>query len=240
MQFSDTSNLTGLIQECEDLCLTGTAGISGNTTLLKDFTRKINKWYGKVVTMILQSQDEWDFDDSNYTNFPILTNDLVASQQDYSLPTGALKIKRIEVSFDGVTWKKVEPIDINELGIATDSTSIVNHFNKSEPFYDVQGGSIFLYPIPDANVTGGIKIWISREVDYFTSADTTQEPGFSEAFHEMLALGASYDYCKVRKLAQTTALKNDLLEMEQRLKQYYGDLQKDRNIQLKSAYKNME
>ncbi len=240
MQFNDTSNLTGLIQECEDLCQTGVAGISGNTNLLKDFTRKINKWYGKIVVMILKVQDEWDFDDSNYTNFPILTNDLAVGQQDYSLPVGTLKIKRVEVSYDGITWKKAEPVDVNELGIATDTTTIASHFNRNEPYYDLQFGSVFIYPIPDVAVTGGIKIWVSREVDYFTSADTTQEPGFDETFHEMLSLGASYDYCKARKLAQTSALKNDLIEMEQRLNQYYADKQKDRNVSLRSAYKNME
>ena len=80
MQFSDTTNLNGLIQRCELLTGLGDTGISGDATLLKHFTSLINQTYHKVVTMILQSQDEWDFDDKNHTDYPILTTDLVVSQ----------------------------------------------------------------------------------------------------------------------------------------------------------------
>ena len=240
MNFNDTTNNTGLIQECEDLTQIGAAGISGNTTLLKQFTRRINTWNDKVQTMILEVQDEWDYDDSNHTNFPILTTDLVANQQDYALPTSTLQVKRAEISFDGSKWYKLAPFDINEMTDDSSTTSIASNFNKTEPYYDLQYGSIFLYPIPDSNVTGGLKLWITRENELFTTADTTQEPGFDRQFHEILALGASYDYCKSKNLPQLGALKNDLLELEQRLRRYYASKQKDRNLTMKSQNINYE
>ena len=41
----------------------------------------VNKHYNDVHTLILESQDEWDYDDSAYTDYPILTTNLVANQQ---------------------------------------------------------------------------------------------------------------------------------------------------------------
>lgn len=241
MVFSDTSNQAGLIQECEDLTGLGVAGISGNANQLDKFVRRMNKWNDKVQTMILSVQDEWDYDDSNHTDFPIMTADLAASQQDYALPATGLQIKRVEITYDNSSWYRVEPMDINEYGKATSqSTNITGDFSKDAPYYDIQYNSIFLYPVPDAAVTNGLKIWVSREVTTFADTDTTKEPGFDRQFHEILALGASYDYCKEKGLPQTEVLKRDLIEMEDRLRKYYSDKQVDRVMSMKANYINYE
>ena len=238
MVYSDSTNKNGIIQRAESLLGFSDAYISGNATLLKQFTAAVNAYYNKVVVAILESQDEWDFDDSNHTDFPILTSDFVADQQDYSLPSTTLEIKRIEITYDGTNWYKAEPIDVGTISDPTDTTSIASNFNVTEPYYDLQYGSIFLYPIPDINVTGGIKIWITREVDYFTSSDTTQEPGFDETFHEMLPVGAAMDYA----VAHQMDVKNDLATLfaglENKLKSYFGSKQKDRVPIMKAAFVN--
>ena len=124
MVYSDTTNKTGLIQRCEFLTTLGDTAISGNATLLKQFTASINTYWNKILTVILKTNDEWDYDDLNKTDFPILTTSTVASQQDYAMPAGALKIKRLEISYDGTNWYKAEPFDVTESGVATDTTSI--------------------------------------------------------------------------------------------------------------------
>lgn len=242
MQYSDTTNKNGLLQRCEFWTDLGDATISGTAVLKSQFTQGLNNWYHKVVTMILSAQDEWDFDDSNHTDFPVLTTNLVASQQDYSIPVSekVLKIKRMEVTYDGTNWYKAEPLDINEVGHATDTTTISSMFSTSKPYYDVQYGSIFLYPIPTSNVTAGLKIWWTREIDEFTTSDTTQEPGIDEPFHEMLPLGASFDYCVAKGLAKKNDIFTVLQDYEKRLKEFYGSKQKDRKYVMKSAYINYE
>lgn len=239
MEFSNTSTLGGLIQECELLTGLGNTQISGNTTNLKIITRLLNATYHEVVTMILDSQDEWDFDDKNHTDYPILTTSLVASQQDYTLPASlkALKIKRVEITYDGSQWYKAEPLDINELGIATDTTTISGNFSTGSPRYDLQNNALFLYPIPSSNVSGGLKIWVSREIDEFTTADTTQEPGFDEPFHRMLAVGASLKYAMAKQLSNRKELIEEYGDYEKRLRGYYGNKQKDRDvIAMQAAY----
>jgi hypothetical protein len=199
----------------------------------------INKAIDDVQTMILQSQDEWDFDDKNNSNFPILTTNLVANQQPYALPSDTLKVKRLEVTYDGTNWRKVHPIDVNEIAHATDATSVKNNFSQDNPFYDLQSTQLMLYPIPDADVTGGIKIWTERTMTAFTSSDLsagTATPGFDRQFHEMVALSVALDWAIAKGTQNRDILKGQLSEYEQRLKQYYGDKQLDRVFSLNSAY----
>jgi hypothetical protein len=238
MQFSDTTNLTGLIQSAEEWSRLGKAQISGNTDRLKRFTRLINSNYHKVVTSIFESMDGWDFDDPNHadTGF-IKTYNLAADTQTVTLPTSdkILKIKRAEITYDGTNWYRAAPIDVNETNIASVQADINGHFVESAPYYDLQGNYVYLYPVPTAVSTNGLKLWIAREVDEFTTADTTQEPGFDEPFHEMLAVGASRDYAIQEGLANAESLAAVFSEYEQRLRRYYGKKQDDRHLVLKST-----
>ena len=210
--------------------------------MLKWFTSLINSNYHKVVTIILGSQDEWDFDDINHTDYAILTADLVANQQDYTIAASekVLKIKRLEVSYDGTNWYKAEPFDINERGTATDTTSVNQDFESTKPFYDLTANAIFLYPTPTANSTGGLKIWWTREIDEFTTSDTTQEPGIDEPFHEMIAVGASLDWATAKGLENASNLVAKFRDYESRIKSYYGSKQQDRQIVMRSNYINYD
>lgn len=232
MVFNDTSGGLGIIQDIEFLTNLGAGNISGSTSRMKDFTRLVNSWYQRVVTMILRSRDEWDFDDSNKTDYPILTASLVSGQQDYTLPLKTLKVKRVEISYDGTTWKKAEPFDIAERGQQTENLS---DFSKSNPFYDVQGTGIFFYPIPDSN-DGKFKIWVAREPNEFTTSSTSIEPGFDEPFHRMLSIGPALDYSVAHNLPQAKNLKTLLDEYEARLMDFYGSKQEDRKLSLRAAY----
>lgn len=199
----------------------------------------LNYWYNKVASMILDSADEVDFDDSNNTNYPIWQANTVADQQDYDFPSGLIKVKRVEVSYDGTNYVKAEPFDINETGLPTDTTSIANHFSENTPFYDTMAGAMFLYPIPDSSVTNGLKIWGDRDVTEFVAADladNTKSPGFDAQFHMILAYGVAMEYAIKNTLANTELIKRELQDLEFRLRRHYGKKQKDRQYQLGGVY----
>lgn len=201
----------------------------------------INKAVKDITMMILQAQDGWDFDDANHDDFPILTTNLVANQQDYALPTNTIKVVRLEITYDGTNWHKVSPMDINQESSPTDTTTINNDFEKSEPYYDLRGGSIFLYPIPDTNITGGLKIWIDRNADNFTESDLstgTKSLGFVANFHDMVAIKVALDYAIQNGKSNYNLLKQEYLEYEQRLKQYYSDRDVDTKMSLGAAYQD--
>ena len=189
------------------------------------------------TTEILDSMDEWDFQGE------IATSDLVANQQEYTFPTDILKIKRIEVSYDGTTWKEASPMDVNERGGANDTTTIGQDFISSSPFYDLMDTGLMLYPIPSANVTGGIKIWYEK-LQAYLSADT-DEPNFARPFHKGLCYGASKDYFEDYlekegfKDKMITATQN-MQEVIARMKAFYRRRNQDRQYIVGAADLNFD
>lgn len=198
----------------------------------------INECYRNVVTAILRSQDDWDFDDLNNTTYPILTNNLVANQQDYPLPTGTLQLKRVELCVDGVNWFVANRFDINERKDPTATTTLTD-FVKSYPYYDIQASSVFLYPIPDTSVSGGIKIWISRTVTEFTATDLTNgtaTPGFDAQFHQLIAWGTALDFATAKNLSNREAIKRGYDEQMMALGNFYGHKDVDRTWSIQSDF----
>lgn len=229
--------------------LTGTDSTTyTNANLLID----INLWQHKIVTMIMGSQDESDFDDNRNTTFPNKTTPMVSGQRDYGIPVSekVIAIKRVDITYDGVNWVKAEPIDSSEIpfGIgtagSTQETTLDGKFSKSAPRYDSKNNSVLIYPrANDADVTAGAKIRIewSREMNEITLSELTTGtvvPGFDSAFHPMLAYGPAFEYSSSKLLPQKNDIFAVLQDYEVRLIKAYGSKQKDRDYQLKASTQN--
>ena len=233
MVFNDTTNKKGLIQDCEDLLGMEDGAISGDTNLLKRFTRMINNWYRTVNAWIWEASGEWEYDDSNYTDLPIATTNLVDGQQDYTLPTWAQKVIRVEVKDNEGNWHQLQAIDQSQIDEALEEFEETPGLPK---YYDLIGPTIFLYPKPSEDyvtLEGGLKIYVSRSIDEFDYDDTTKEPGFNKDFHQILSLGACLDYAigfglidKVRIFQERIAILKDALQ------KYYGRRHRDLKVKL--------
>lgn len=175
-----------------------------------DLDAALNAYYDLFSTEALDSMDDWDFQGD------IATADFVANQQEYTFPSDILKIKRMEVTFDGTNWYVASPMDINERGEPTDTTSIANDFSTSEPYFDLMDNSLFIYPIPTTSVTGGIKIWYEKLVTQLSSV--TDEPVIPRPFHKGLCYGAAKDYFE--KYSEKTGFISKLNNANQNLENY--------------------
>jgi hypothetical protein len=236
MKWSETTNDTGIVQDIDFL-----VGTNATSYPLKDKARNANRWYHRVWDWILESQDEWDVDDTNNTDFPIATTDLKANQQDYALPLaeGLLKVKRVEINYNNSDWYKAEPFDINERGEGTSTTQINNDYDPTKPFYGLFANSLFTYPIPEEDITAGLKIWFARKIEsvFTATGNDTREPGFDEQFHRILSLGPAYDWALTKTDAnRIQVLNQELGKYELELRRFYGKKQDDRRTVLKSAY----
>ena len=202
-----------------------------------DRTLSLNKWYYQIQTWILQSQDEWDFDDLNNTTFPIATTDTVSNQGDYSMPSGTLGVKRVRINY-GNGYVVAVPFDLPASTIANPNTE----FSTSNPRYDMIGSSIFLYPSPTSVVSAGLEVTIDRGITPFTYTSEasndlltgTKTPGIDANFHDMLAKGAEYEW-KATKLQDKSGMQEILLE-KQDLQNHYSSKQKDRSLSLGSSF----
>lgn len=213
--------------------------------------RWLNMYYQKAAMWILQAQDDTDFDDVNKTDYPIVTQALVANQRDYPIPLSekVLEIKRVDLTYDGSNWYRAFPIDSSELAIAMPPSSasqstLDSYFPQTNPRYDIKYNSIFIYPLASAaNVASGatIKIEWTRQVTEFTSGDLTAGtavPGFDDPLHPILAIGPAFEYAKAKNLPQAKALIGDLAEYKDLLTKHYGIKDRDRSLAMGAAYQN--
>lgn len=231
MRFSDTVNTDlGIIQDCEFVIFgdNGYGQISGNANRLRAFTGLINRALDKVTTLIWGSDGRWQFDDTNYTDLPIATATLVDGQQDYALSVTHLKILRVEIMDANGLWYKLTPMDENDVQ-QIGMTEFLNNTGKPL-YYDIQGGSILLYGAPTAGqvtLTNGIKVYFQRQPSYFTTSDTTKEPGFASIFHRLVSRWAAYDYALARQLSIKKDLAEEVAKLEAELKDFYSTRQSD-------------
>lgn len=225
MQFSDTSSYTGLVQDTDFLLWGTSTGTSAYA--IADKTRNMNSWYDRTISLIMQADTKWQWDDTNLTDLPIATTSLVANQQDYSITdSGFLKILKVECKNSSGDWQALHQIDWNEKkDIAMDE---YRETAGNPVEFDLLGNSIFLYPKPSYASSAGLKVYYQRTPDYFTSSDTTQEPGFATPFHRILSLGAAYDYALANGMTtKITILEKEIAKMESAIIDFYSTRNKD-------------
>lgn len=231
LQFSDTTNKKGIIQQIESNCGFADGGISGNPILLKRFTADVNLAYDKIFSIIFRAGKRWQFDDSNHTDHPFIMTNIVSGQRDYAFVSdeqGNLILdiyKVMRKNADGV-YEEIDPVDQQKEPL-TEEFFDGRDVEGVPSRYDKTGNAIFFDAVPNYNSTNGLKIFINREGSYFTSADDSKKPGFAGLFHEYLALRPSYFYALRKGLKNIKVLKSEMLEMEASIKSYYSDRSKD-------------
>jgi hypothetical protein len=231
--FSNTTTKDGLIQIIERNCGFNDGEVSGNATLLAQFTGDINASLDKVFSIIFSAGGTWQFDDTNHTastGYPQITANLVSGTRTYSFTADAdanllLEIYKVFIADSTGLFREIQPVDVQSYAPVafTDGLNTTGIPNT----YDKTGKYITLDPIPNYNYTAGLKVLINREGSYFTTADTTKKPGFAGIFHEYLALRPSYFYCMRNQKPIANKLKEEMLELEAAIEDHYAKREKD-------------
>lgn len=211
----------------------------------------INQAIDEIHLTILESMGGWNFDDvsiGNTSQWPKSYN-LVAAQQAYDIDivtNTIMSIDRVEVSYDGTNWYKAEPFNIGQRGLPIDSTSIGQDFTQAKPYYSLTGENLYLWPIPSASVTNGLKIWYERAMTRVTTATLstgTAVPGFNLQFHDLIPLKVAVDWYSTKEPSNGSTLSmmtNKMLMLEDKMKKFYHNRIKDGNMALASAWIDYE
>lgn len=186
----------------------------------------INNAYNRVSSLILQSDGRWQWDDDNQTDLPIATTTVTASQQDYAISVTHLKITRVDIKGDGATYfTKLEPID------TSDGEFIIDNVTIGPPqYYDVIGGSVFLYPIPNYTQAASLKVYFQRGPAEFTSGEVTtgtKKPGFNSLYHDLIPLWVGYNYAIDNGLPSAGGFLTEIQRLEAQLVADYSKRNKD-------------
>lgn len=231
--------------------LTGTDVTSyPNANMLID----LNQWNQKVTSMILDSEDETDYDDPNNTDYPVYKV-LMTVNRDIQIPAAVrmLKIKSVSISYDGVTLYPATPYDIGEgyqpIADAANTAAqaaIDANMSRTAPKFDIKFGSIWTYPMANStDVSNGAYVMFEcfRQPYEFTLSDLTTgtlSPGFDASFHHMMSYGPSMEYCTAKQLPQLKMIAATLGDYEIRLRRQYSSKQLDRRYAMTPDYQSMK
>jgi hypothetical protein len=190
----------------------------------------------RVVSLINSADGRWQFDDSNNTDLPIATTDIVLNQQDYALATSHLQINRAEIKDASGNWQKLTPIDQTDL-----YNQSLTDFMKTAGtpvYYDKIANSVLLYPTPNYSQAASLKLYFERGPSYFLTSDTTKAPGFNTLFHDLIPLWVSYNFAIANGKANAQALQTEIQQHEDALVEYYALRSHDDPIRLRARPRN--
>lgn len=199
-------------------------------------TVEANNAYERIVALINAADGRWQFDDSNNTDLPIATTDIVVNQQDYSLATTHLEITRAEILDSNGNWNKLAPFDQSDV-----YNQSLTDFMKTAGlpiYYDKLGNSVFLYPKPNYSQTASLKLYFERGPNEFTVSDTTKQPGFNTLFHDLIPLWVAYNFAIANGKSNGTVIQAEINLRETALQEYYALRSHDDPIRLKARPKS--
>jgi len=199
--------ISELVSDVDFLC-----GTTSASYLAADKFRNINAEYHNVAREIWEAADGWQYDDSNATTLPIAKTTLVHDQKDYSLPSTAQRVHRVEVQNSDGNWIKLKQLDPADIWQAMPE---FRSETNVPVYYDLVGRSVQLYPSPHSaycTLASGIAFYVDRDVTEFATTATTASPGFATAFHRLLSLAASLDFMQDNQTRQHLLLQRERLQ----------------------------
>lgn len=242
VQFSNTSTRRGLVQIYEKACGFNYGDVSGDSERLATFTAEANLAIDSVLGFMFPLGGRWQLDDSNHTDYPIISTNLISGRRSYAFTTDedgneVLDIHRVVVAGPDGILRDITPVDQQTPNNANSDTSGFvdgQDLTGTPTKYDKTANGIFLDRIPNYNMrlneegVAGLKIYVNREASYFTTSDTTKKVGFAKLFHEYFALRPAQSYIMVNGTNDDyTKITNKVEKMEQAIKNYYGNREKD-------------
>ena len=199
---------------------------------LVDRARNCNFALDRMVSLVLEADGKWKWDDTNNTDMPIGTTALVANQQDYGI-SGAtyLKIDKVQILQGDGKYQNIDPVDEH----SADAINLLEKRQTGTPLrYLLRGNSLLLDPIPSSALAAGLRIFFQRNVVYFTATgNDTRQPGFAQPFHRLVSLYASEDYLAANGINNRLAtVQRKIATLEPAFIAFYANRTEDQKIRL--------
>lgn len=223
--------ISDLNQEVRDLCDADSTSYTAATLL-----RRVNSALETLIGKIINADGKWQYDDTNYTDLPVGTGNLVSGQSSYSFASEYLDILEVMILTTGGIYQRITPFDPSELGQSFDEwvgSSTGTPPNGFPQYYDKLGDSIRLDRSPTAayaTLTNGLKVRFSRTADLFTAAQVTtgtKVPGIASPYHQLIAYMAAIPYCMSYKKDRVALYEKKVDDMTKDMIAFYTRRAKD-------------
>lgn len=235
MVIYDTANKhNSLIHELWDLC---DADITSFP--LVRAIRGINSALEQIIGELINADGTWQFDDTNYTDFPIGTYTLVNSQERYSFNDKFLQLIEVSVKNKNGDFQILRPIDQKEYSDLIPLAEAYETDGMPVAYDKVSDDTIDLFPAPDNGVSvtlaSGLKIKFKRTASIFAMTDadtitsaTSKQPGFASPFHIILAYMTAIPFCANYKKDRVAGYERKVIDLRAAIMKHYGRREKDK------------
>lgn len=211
MQYSDTTNKNGLLQDCEQWCLMPDGYITGDTTRKAVFTNYLNREHERILAKIKNTSPNSQHHDSNYSNQPFSLFSFDTSNNSYQFLTTEDGYSITDIT--GLLIQKAEGSSeytpLEKLTLDAEDAMLILSPNTTEigvpTAYIESNLTIYLNKIPSFAGTG--KLFHKTAPSYFTTSDTTKEPGYDSDYHQLLSQGASRRWLLINKSEEINLIK---------------------------------
>ncbi|MEI9966173.1 MAG: hypothetical protein WDN67_00635 [Candidatus Moraniibacteriota bacterium] len=160
---------------------------------------------------------------------------------EYPFPTDLIRPLRIEVSYDGLTWRPVNFYDIYENPLSEhEEGGIQAQFSEAAPFVRFERNSFFIRPLKTTagNISAGIHIWYEMRQ---AELDENGTPDIETNLHTLLAFDMAVMFAVANPSIVDTTHLNRILgnrtEWEDRFDEHYKN-QFKRNSYIVPNYPN--
>ncbi len=180
----------------------------GNDEILNDsnlkelFTARLNRRLDKYFGMLGAGSRLSKIDDTNYSEHPFSTFNIVSGQNDYEFLTDEDGNSISDITAVLIRQSTGPYVKIEQLTLDHKDAELIMSPNAKPGIptrFIERNNTIFLDPVPNYARDDGGKLFYKRVPSYFTTGDTTKEVGIPFNFKEMPCIGAAYDWCLVNK-----------------------------------------
>ena len=214
MVLSNTTTKAGLLQKCEFWTRKTDGEITGDATQKLIFTHLLNNAFESIMPILLAYNDQIRWDDTNHTDAPSGTFNLVANQNDYKITEDDNSLDILNITHVRILRNSGDTQYYDLERITSDDPRVPEILKPNTAVTGIPtgflelGNRLYLDILPSTSITNGVRIIFSREQYYFIGddSDDTKEPGIPKPFHELLALYAALDWNSVNRGDDTNLL----------------------------------
>lgn len=178
--------------------------------------RDLNNEMSLIQIKVLTDRGVLEFDDSNYSDLPVATFTITSGTSWYKIvadenSNNVLTKHKVAVLKDGKYHDvpRLQVAEGNQEALTTSKTA-----DLPTGYYEI-GEAIVFAETPSASTTG--KVWFDRDMDFFSTSDTTKAPGIPTAYHQLIAYRTAYNYALDKGLSNQDRILRRIQQEEERL-----------------------
>lgn len=208
MIWSDTTNKTGIVQDCD-----WWAGTNSDTYPLLDKARNANEALRHIGSLILRNAYGEGFVDDNDSDFYITYVDLVSGNDNVKMDLDVFVLERVRVKDTNGTWMTLKQVSRREL----DDTDL--NATGTPSAYFRAGQSILFAPAPNYGVIGGIELEYQKSLsqEFTATGNDDRVPGFHADYHRLVALYMAKDYTALHDRTRYDVIVAEIADREAKM-----------------------